>query len=106
MWISVKGMDALSDGVGSTGDAAGLEARSDSGMCTFPGAIAPGGKGGGGDTTFEDSHLLLGTSQTRGNVCVSPQLQKWLGEELGKEAMATKERRKAREERALAAPKA
>ena len=51
----------------------------------------------------DDSFLLLGTSETRGNVGVSPDLTKWLGEELAKEALAAKERRKAREERALAA---
>lgn len=34
-----------------------------------------------------------------------PDLAKWLGEELAKEALAQKERRKAREERALAAGK-
>ena len=57
---------------------------------------------GSGDL-FEDSHLLLGTSDTRGAVCMSPALQSWLGEQLSKEALASKERRKAREERALAA---
>ena len=51
----------------------------------------------------DDTHLLLGTSDTRGNVGVCPELQSWLGEQLSKEALATKERRKAREERALAA---
>ena len=51
----------------------------------------------------DDTHLLLGTSETRGNVGVSPELQKWLGEELSQEALAAKERRKAREERSLAA---
>eukprot|EP00972_Heterocapsa_arctica_P046889 6921598-Heterocapsa_arctica.AAC.1 len=53
---------------------------------------------------MDDSQLLLlGTTDTRGRVGVSPALQSWLGEELAKEAMANKERRKAREERALAA---
>ena len=44
----------------------------------------------------------MGTCETRGNLGVCPELQKWLGEELGREALANKERRKAREERALA----
>ena len=48
----------------------------------------------------DDSYLLLGTSETRANVGVAPQLQAWLGDELSKEASASKERRKAREERA------
>ncbi len=55
---------------------------------------------------FDDSHLLLGTSETRGSLCLCPALQTWLGEELAREALAHKERRKAREERALAAKKA
>ena len=50
----------------------------------------------------DDSHLMFGTYETRGNVGISPLLQKWLGDELGKEASASKERRKAREERAFA----
>jgi hypothetical protein len=55
-----------------------------------------------GTSMDDDSHLLLGTSETRGNVGVAPALQDWLGTELAKEALASKERRKAREERALA----
>ena len=51
----------------------------------------------------DDSHLLLGISEIRGNLGVAPALQKWMGDEFAKEALATKERRKAREERALAA---
>ena len=43
------------------------------------------------------------TAETRGNLGVCPDLTKWMGDELSKEALATKERRKAREERALAA---
>ena len=50
----------------------------------------------------DDMHLLLGTSETRGNLGVAPDLQRWLADENSKEAMAAKERRKAREERALA----
>ena len=50
----------------------------------------------------DDMHLLLGTSETRGNLGVSPELQRWLADESSKEASAAKERRKAREERALA----
>ena len=63
--------------------------------------FASGSAGGKATLMDDDSHLLLGTSETRGNVGVSPELQKWLGEELSKEASASKERRKAREERAL-----
>eukprot|EP00929_Paragymnodinium_shiwhaense_P082171 TRINITY_DN43221_c0_g2_i1.p3 TRINITY_DN43221_c0_g2~~TRINITY_DN43221_c0_g2_i1.p3 ORF type:complete len:135 (+),score=27.65 TRINITY_DN43221_c0_g2_i1:1185-1589(+) len=61
------------------------------------GAPAPGG------SDLDDVHLILGTSETRGNLCLCPQFQSWTGEELGKEAVAAKERRKAREERKLAA---
>ena len=64
-------------------------------------SLASGPKDGGDD----DSHLLLGTYETRGNLAVCPALTRWLGEELSREALANKERRKAREERALAASK-
>lgn len=53
----------------------------------------------------EDLHLLLGTGETRGNLAMAPELVRWLGEQLSQEAVAAKERRKAREERALAAAK-
>eukprot|EP00929_Paragymnodinium_shiwhaense_P082172 TRINITY_DN43221_c0_g3_i1.p1 TRINITY_DN43221_c0_g3~~TRINITY_DN43221_c0_g3_i1.p1 ORF type:complete len:428 (+),score=66.73 TRINITY_DN43221_c0_g3_i1:361-1644(+) len=56
-----------------------------------------------GGSDLDDVHLILGTSETRGNLCLCPQLQTWIGEELSKEAVAAKERRKAREERNLAA---
>ena len=51
-----------------------------------------------------DSYLYLGRS-TRGSLCIAPQLTEWLSEELRKEYAVAKERRKAREERALARPK-
>ena len=70
-----------------------------------PRILVCGVGGAGGNDIFEDSHLLLGTSETRGAVCMAPALQEWLGEQLSKEALANKKRRKAREERALAAPK-
>ena len=50
----------------------------------------------GGD---DDSFLLLGTHETRGNVGICPELTTYLGLELGKLANVDKERRKAREER-------
>lgn len=53
----------------------------------------------------DESFLLLGTHETRGNIGVSPELTSWLGGELGKLAMVDKERRKAREERSLALKK-
>ena len=53
----------------------------------------------------EDAFLILGTGETRGNLAMAPALTRWLGDELSKEAVANKERRKAREERALAAAK-
>ena len=49
----------------------------------------------------DDSYLLLGTHESRGNVGMSPELLAFLGTELNKQAMVDKERRKAREERAL-----
>ena len=53
----------------------------------------------------DESFLLLGTHETRGNIGVCPELTTWLGGELGKLAMVDKERRKAREERTLALKK-
>jgi hypothetical protein len=47
-----------------------------------------------------DMHLYSGQA-TRGTICVAPQLQEWISEELRKEFSVAKERRKAREERAL-----
>jgi len=55
---------------------------------------------GGQNSAEDDSYLLLGTSETRANIGVCPELNVWLGEELSKEAATNKERRKAREERA------
>ena len=52
-------------------------------------------------TLDDESHYFLGTDPTRGNLCVCPALNSWLGEELHKEHLANKEQRKAREERAL-----
>ena len=48
---------------------------------------------------YEDAHLYLGLSVTRGLLCVSPELEAWVGKELSNEYMAMKERRKALEER-------
>ena len=53
----------------------------------------------------DESFLLLGTHETRGNIGIAPELTAWLGGELGKLASADKERRKAREERALSLKK-
>ena len=49
----------------------------------------------------DESHFFLGVDRTRGNLCICPALNAWLGDELHKEAQANKEQRKAREERAL-----
>jgi hypothetical protein len=54
------------------------------------------------DTTGGESILFMGgTSNARAGLCISPALQQWIGTELSKEAMISKERRKAREERTL-----
>ncbi len=58
-----------------------------------------------GSDINDDSFLILGMQETSGNLAMAPELVKWLGEELSKDAFANKERRKAREERALAATK-
>ena len=51
---------------------------------------------------FQDMHLYMGLSETRGLLMVAPSLEKYIGEELHKEALSSKERRKAAEERAAA----
>ena len=61
--------------------------------------------GAGADNIEDDAFIIMGTHETHGNVGMCPALQTWLGEIVSKETMAAKERRKAREERALA-PKA
>ena len=61
-------------------------------------SFAAGGNNSGID---DDSFLLLGTYETRGNVGICPELVTHLGIEIGKQASVDKERRKAREERAL-----
>ena len=52
-------------------------------------------------TIEDESHFFMGTDPTRGNLCICPCLNTWLGEELRKESQMNKEQRKAREERAL-----
>ena len=59
---------------------------------------------GGEDS--ENHHLYMGTDLTRGNVCVCPSLSDYVKDALAKEYQIAKERRKAREERSLARPKA
>ena len=59
------------------------------------------GKKVGAADPFDDAHLYLGLSTTRGMLCVSPELEAWVGRELSNEYTAMKERRKALEERRL-----
>ena len=69
-------------------------------------ASSAGGGGGGGKKgnqlrpdVFDDAHLYMGMSATRGMLCVSPALEAWVGKELTAEFTSLKERRKALEER-------
>ena len=50
-----------------------------------------------------DAALLSGAQDAGGSICVAPALRDWLAAEKTREAAIAKERRKAREERALAA---
>jgi len=52
---------------------------------------------------FDDTHLYLGVSATRGMLAVCPELERWVGKQLSDEYMVIKERRKALE--ALRGPK-
>ena len=55
----------------------------------------------GGAEGSTDNHLYMGTDTVRGCVCVSPQLADFVKTQLTQEYHISKERRKAREERAL-----
>ena len=57
----------------------------------------------GGNVTAE-YHLMSGAQQ-RSQLCICPALKSWLAGEIAKDSAILKERRKAREERALANPK-
>ena len=54
------------------------------------------------DELFDDQFLYMGTGETRGLLMVSPALQEHINSELHREAAILKEKRKVREERALA----
>lgn len=60
-----------------------------------------GGKKGQGRDVFDDAHLYLGLTATRGALDISPGLEAWVGRELNTEYSAMKERRKALEKRRL-----
>ena len=64
-----------------------------------------GGGNNANDTTATDAAMISGL-RDRGGLCISPELMQWLSAELQKESAVLKERRKAREERTLARPKA
>ena len=53
-----------------------------------------------------DSHLYLWSGADRGKLSICPVLNEWIASQLRKGAAVLKERRKAREERALRRPKA
>ena len=50
-----------------------------------------------GDELLEDEFLYMGTGETRGLLCVTPQLSQHISDELHKEATVMKEKRKLRE---------
>lgn len=53
-----------------------------------------------------DEAHLFGADLSRANLCIAPALSEWVAEEVRKESLVLKERRKAREEHALSRPKA
>ena len=59
--------------------------------------------GGVKDGSLTEKSLFLGLEQ-RVNLCIHPELLAYIGEEMRKEAIILKERRKAREERVLLKP--
>lgn len=50
----------------------------------------------------EEQNLFLGSAAGHGAIVISPELKTWISTEMAREASVLKERRKAREERALA----
>ena len=50
-------------------------------------------------------HFLMSGAPSRANLCIAPSLSAWVAQEAAKESAVLKERRKAREERALLKPK-
>jgi len=57
---------------------------------------------GASSSTYEDeAFLFFGSHPTRENLCIAPSLNSFIGQELAKEALASKEQRKTREERTL-----
>ena len=63
--------------------------------------LPPVGKKGGPVGIEDDAHLYLGTSQTRGRLCICPLLTEHVADKQHVEAMIYKERRKLAEERRL-----
>eukprot|EP00974_Lingulodinium_polyedra_P098941 9589641-Lingulodinium_polyedra.AAC.1 len=59
---------------------------------------------GTGAEASGEAYLFQGMD-SRATLCIAPELQSYIAEEFRKESAALKERRKAREERALAKPK-
>ncbi len=57
--------------------------------------VAAPAKNSGAVDPFDDAHLYLGLSSTRGALAVCPELETWVGKQLSEEYMAIKERRKA-----------
>eukprot|EP00959_Pyramimonas_sp_CCMP1952_P383384 8033476-Pyramimonas_sp.AAC.1 len=55
----------------------------------------------GGTEGSNDNHLYIGADRVRGRVCANPQLAEFVKNQLTQEYRISKERRKAREERAL-----
>ena len=59
----------------------------------------------GKEASSDETHIFLGGRDGYGIAAVSPKLLEYVSEKLKAEAAVSKERRKAREERALAAKK-
>ena len=57
-----------------------------------------------GSSIEEDSHIYLGTGQTRGLLVIGPELEEFAPGVLAMETAAAKERRKLREERSARRP--
>ena len=64
------------------------------------------GRGGAaaGASSMPETSYFLGAGVSKANLCISPKLLEYIADQMKAEAAISKERRKAREERALRAP--
>ena len=79
------------------------EARSPSPAVASAKAKAGGKSGSAASSSVPETSYFLGAGVSKANLCISPKLLEYIADQMKAEAAISKERRKAREERALRA---